>query len=312
MEEKNVKLNRDVHPVFTNDAITPFFNVIGGTKEEEGMIFYVDAVPEEGVPVSSEDLSAQNLLSIKLFSKSVKFEEICVPAGSLISEISTRARHISFGLGQRHAERHPELANAKIELTLPEPKIEIEPRPAFMDSPIDWFMSFFRPRKEIHRVIEYTRREKEGILRRKILTKIFHISNIIAVNSRRGPANKIIVSVSMGTILQDMEGFTFANITGEVNLMPAASIYRIGFLAGMEVFVDTLMKFNDTRILVYKCGNYKDKNQEVEPGLKLIYKEDSLVIDDEHEKVMLTIEQVGQLENNYFLLNLEVDIMEFF
>lgn len=323
MKEKDLKLNKQEHPIFTNEAITPFFNLIGGTNEDEGMIFYVDMVGDKPVPTSGEEESIakesepealipnENMLTIKLFSKHIKLEEVCVPTGSLISEISTRARHISFTLGEKHAQRHPEIANAKIELTLPEPKIEVEPRPSFLDSPIDWFISLFRPRKEIHRVIEYTREEKEGILRRKIITKIFHVSNIIAVNSRRGPANKIIVSASMGTILQDMAGFTFVSDSQKLELMPAVSVHRIGFLAGMEVFVDPFMRFNDTRILVYKCGQFNDNAHDVEPGLKLIYKEDSLVMDDEHEKALLTIEQVGNsLENNYFLLNLDIDIME--
>jgi len=311
MEEVKKTLNTEEHPVFTNEAITPFFNLIGGIKDENGTCTYIDHINSENV---SEDGHAE--LSLKILSKSFELGEIKARKTegheNLISEISRDAKNISFKLGAKHAERHPEIANSKIELNLPKPAVETEHRPSFTKSPLKWIMSFFRPRKEIHRVIEYTTKEKEDILRRKIISKIFHCSNIIAVNSRRGPANKVIVSTSMGTIIQDMAGFTFNKLEGSVGLFTPLSVYPIGILGGMQVYVDPYMRFDDTSVLVYRCEDYKNTNTNINPGLKLIYKEDSIEdIDSDTEKAKIAIVETGFYpENNYFLMKLDFNILD--
>lgn len=311
MEEVKKTLNTEEHPVFTHEAIAPFFNLIGGIKDENGTCTYIDYTFSEN---SSDE--AYTELGLKIFSKSFELGEIKARKSeghvNLISEISRNARNISFKLGAKHAEMCPEIANSKIELNLPEPIVEIEPRPSFTKSPLKWVMSFFRPRREIHRVIEYTTKEKEDILRRKIITKILHCSNIIAVSSRRGPANKVIVSTSMGTIIQDMAGFTFNNLAGSVNSVTTLSLYPIGILGGMQVYVDPFMRFDDTSVLVYRCENHKDVNTNINPGLKLIYKEDSIEdIDSDTEKAKIAIVETGfKPENNYFLMKLDFNILD--
>ena len=98
---------------------------------------------------------------------------------------------------------------------------------------------------------------------RRIITKILMGSNLIAASCRRGPASHIIVNTLMGTIIADSSGFTMnTNKIIEYSGLP----YQIGTFSGMNVIVDPYMRWDDTRVLIYRIGESADQ-----PGPLFIY-----------------------------------------
>ena len=79
-------------------------------------------------------------------------------------------------------------------------------------------------------------------------------SNLIANISRRGYANFAVVNSSIASILQDHPGFAYLN-PGDVSMKEAGSIYCIGVIFNIKIFVNPWMKHTDTRILLGRTTN---------------------------------------------------------
>lgn len=102
--------------------------------------------------------------------------------------------------------------------------------------------------------------EVMGTIQRRIMTKIIAASNIIAVRGRRGAGTFAVVSGTIGTALQDCAGFMPYPLSNTISAN-GNSLYPIGALAGISIYVDPNMQFSDTRICVGRKG--KDN----EPGI---------------------------------------------
>ena len=102
--------------------------------------------------------------------------------------------------------------------------------------------------------------EVMGTIQRRIMTKIIAASNIIAVRGRRGAGTFAVVSGTIGTALQDCAGFMPYPLSNTISAN-GNSLYPIGALAGISIYVDPNMAFNDTRVCVGRKG------KENEPGI---------------------------------------------
>ena len=102
--------------------------------------------------------------------------------------------------------------------------------------------------------------EVMGTVQRRIMTKIIAASNIIAVRGRRGAGTFAVVSGTIGTALQDCAGFMPYPLSNTISAN-GNSLYPIGALAGINIYVDPNMPFNDTRVCVGRKG------KENEPGI---------------------------------------------
>lgn len=102
--------------------------------------------------------------------------------------------------------------------------------------------------------------ETLGSVQRRIASKILAASNILAVRGRWGKGTGAVVSGAIGTALQDCQGFTAYPMTNSLS-QTANTLYPIGALAGLNIFVDPNMHFEDNRICVFRKGNDK------EPGI---------------------------------------------
>ena len=96
--------------------------------------------------------------------------------------------------------------------------------------------------------------ETQGTLQRRILTKVLAASNLIATRGRRGPATFAVTSGKMGTALQDVAGFVAYPLSNTVN-QAGGSLFPIGSIAGVTVYVDPQRDFNDNRIAVGRKGD---------------------------------------------------------
>ena len=95
------------------------------------------------------------------------------------------------------------------------------------------------------------------------MSKIIAAGNIVAQRGRRGQANFIVTNIQIATAVQDTAQFTFAPMNNTIN-QNNGSLYPAGAIAGMTLYVDPNMAYDDTRILVGRKGG------DEEPGLKFM------------------------------------------
>jgi hypothetical protein len=107
---------------------------------------------------------------------------------------------------------------------------------------------------DVKKVLVSAGGETQGTLQRRILTKVLAASNLIATRGRRGPATFAVTSGKMGTALQDVAGFVAYPLSNTVN-QAGGSLFPIGSIAGVTVYVDPQRDFNDNRIAVGRKGD---------------------------------------------------------
>jgi len=105
--------------------------------------------------------------------------------------------------------------------------------------------------------------ENQFTVQRRILSKVLAAGNVIAQRGRRGPANFIVTNLQIASAVQDNAQFTAAPMTNAIN-QNNGSLYPVGTIAGMTLYVDPNMKYSDTRVLVGRKG------ADEEPGLKFM------------------------------------------
>lgn len=96
--------------------------------------------------------------------------------------------------------------------------------------------------------------ETQGSLQRRILSKILAAANMISVRGRRGAADFAVTNGLVATALQDISGFTPYPLSNTIN-QSAGSLYPVGSVAGVTVYVDPNMQWSDTRVLVGRKGD---------------------------------------------------------
>jgi hypothetical protein len=96
--------------------------------------------------------------------------------------------------------------------------------------------------------------ENMATRQRKIMSKILAIANLIAIRGRRGPATFVVTNGQVCSALQDVAGFIPAPMANTINQM-SGSLYPIGTLAGLAVYNDPNMSWQDTRFCVGRKGD---------------------------------------------------------
>ena len=96
--------------------------------------------------------------------------------------------------------------------------------------------------------------ETQGSTQRRIYTKVLAASNLIATRGRRGPATFAVTSGELATALQDVAGFVAYPLSNTIN-QAGGSLYPIGALAGVTIYVDPTMSWTDYRIAVGRKGD---------------------------------------------------------
>lgn len=95
---------------------------------------------------------------------------------------------------------------------------------------------------------------------KRVFTQILAAGNVITQRGRRGPANFVVTNIKVATALQAHAQYGFSPIANTVN-QTNGSLYPVGTVGGMTIYVDPNMAYDDTRVLVGRKGG-KD-----EPGL---------------------------------------------
>lgn len=102
--------------------------------------------------------------------------------------------------------------------------------------------------------------ETLGTIQRRIMSKVLAASNLIAQRGRRGAGTYAVCSAAIATALQDCAGFVAYPLSNTIN-QTAGSLYPVGAISGVSIYVDPNLPWSDTRVVVGRKG--KDN----EPGL---------------------------------------------
>jgi hypothetical protein len=105
--------------------------------------------------------------------------------------------------------------------------------------------------------------ENQSTIQRRLFSRILAAANVVANRGRRGPANFIVTNSQIASALQDISQFTFAPFTNTLT-QNNGTLYPVGSIAGMTVYVDQNMSFGDTRVLIGRKGG------DDEPGMKFM------------------------------------------
>lgn len=103
--------------------------------------------------------------------------------------------------------------------------------------------------------------ENQDTTHSRIFANILAAGNLVAQRGRRGPANFVVCNLQVATALQKNAQYSFAPMANTIN-QNNGSLYPVGTIAGMTVYVDPNMKWQDTRVLIGRKG------ADEEPGLK--------------------------------------------
>ena len=89
--------------------------------------------------------------------------------------------------------------------------------------------------------------ENLSTLQRRLFSRILAAANVVANRGRRGPANFIVTNAYLASAMQDISQFTFAPFSNTLT-QNNGTLYPVGSLAGMTVYVDQNMQYSDTRV----------------------------------------------------------------
>jgi hypothetical protein len=90
---------------------------------------------------------------------------------------------------------------------------------------------------------------------RRIMSRVLAAANLITNVSRFGRPNFVVTNTKILSALQDCAGFVIAPMVNNLTQDGSNSLYFAGSIAGLNVYVDPFMTWDDTRVLVGRKGD---------------------------------------------------------
>ena len=90
---------------------------------------------------------------------------------------------------------------------------------------------------------------------RRIMSRVLAAANVITNVSRFGRPNFVVTNTKILSALQDCAGFVVAPMTNTLVQDGSSSLYFAGSIAGLNLYVDPFMTWDDTRVLVGRKGD---------------------------------------------------------
>ena len=90
---------------------------------------------------------------------------------------------------------------------------------------------------------------------RRIMSRVLAAANVITNVSRFGRPNFVVTNTKILSALQDCAGFVVAPMTNTLVQDGSSSLYFAGSVAGLNLYVDPYMTWDDTRVLVGRKGD---------------------------------------------------------
>lgn len=106
--------------------------------------------------------------------------------------------------------------------------------------------------------IQNTAAENITTHQRRIMSRILAAANLIANVSRRGRGQWVVTNTQILTALQDASAFVVAPMVNTLTQDGSQSLYFAGSIAGLNLYVDPYMTWDDTRVCVGRKSNGND------------------------------------------------------
>lgn len=90
---------------------------------------------------------------------------------------------------------------------------------------------------------------------RRISSRLLAAANLIQATGRRGRATWAVTNTQVLTALQDCSDYVVAPMVNNLAQDGSQNLYMGGTVAGLKVYVDPYMEWNDTRVCVGRKGN---------------------------------------------------------
>ena len=116
----------------------------------------------------------------------------------------------------------------------------------------------FLATRVVPNAIQNTAAENVTTHQRRIMSRILAAANIIAAVSRRGRGQWVVTNTQILTALQDAANFVVAPMVNTLAQDGSQSLYFAGSIAGLNLYVDPYMTWEDTRICVGRKSNGND------------------------------------------------------
>ena len=100
-----------------------------------------------------------------------------------------------------------------------------------------------------------TSAENLATRQRRIMSKVLAAANLIQLVGRRGRPTWIVTNGQIATALQDVSGYVVTPMLNTMSQANTQNLYHAGTIAGLQVYVDPYMDWNDTRICIGRKGD---------------------------------------------------------
>lgn len=100
-----------------------------------------------------------------------------------------------------------------------------------------------------------TSAENTATRQRRISSRILAAANLIQTVGRRGRATWVVTNAQVASALQDVSGYVVAPMVNNLAQDGSQNLFLGGTLAGLKVYVDPYMDWNDCRICVGRKGD---------------------------------------------------------
>lgn len=106
--------------------------------------------------------------------------------------------------------------------------------------------------------IQNTAAENVTTHQRRIMSRILAAANLIANVSRRGRGQWVVTNTQILSALQDASAFVVAPMVNTLSQDGSQSLYFAGSIAGLNLYVNPYMRWDDTRVCVGRKSNGND------------------------------------------------------
>jgi hypothetical protein len=108
---------------------------------------------------------------------------------------------------------------------------------------------------DIENATKNTAAENVYTHQRRIMSRVLAAANVITNVSRFGRPNFVVTNTKILSALQDCAGFVVAPMVNTLTQDGSSSLYFAGSVAGLNLYVDPYMTWDDTRVLVGRKGD---------------------------------------------------------
>jgi len=215
-------------------------------KALEDHILGFTAADKAGTPFSREagESTPDKVMGLSLFSKSVSAQTYQVAAAVTREQVQDLKQFGVDAVAQVESVLTNELTQSINQHILG------AIRKLGVDNIADAFTNGF----DLTLAAPTTGGETVASIHRQILTQILAAANLIANRGRRGAGNFAVVGPQVATVLQSVSGFV-ANPMSNTISQSAGAIYPLGSIAGVNIYTDPTLAWNDMNISVGRKGD---------------------------------------------------------